>query len=141
MTRVAAIQMVSTPEPLDNLARMREWVVRASQDGAQMVVLPEYFCLMGHRDTDKLAIAEPAWQGPGDPDVNLQPMQAELVKTARAAGVWLIAGTLPVQSPDPKRVLNTMQVISPDGQWVSRYDKLHLFAFDNGEEHYDEARS
>ncbi|MFM1859361.1 MAG: hypothetical protein RL133_861 [Pseudomonadota bacterium] len=141
MTRVAAIQMVSTPEPLDNLARMRDWVVRAAQDGAQMVVLPEYFCLMGHRDTDKLAIAEPAWQGPGDPDVNLQPMQAELVKTARAAGVWLIAGTLPVQSPDPKRVLNTMQVISPDGQWVSRYDKLHLFAFDNGEEHYDEARS
>jgi deaminated glutathione amidase len=141
MTRVAAIQMVSTAHPLDNLARMRHWVARAAQEGAQMVVLPEYFCLMGHRDTDKLAIAEPAWQGPQDPDINLQPMQAELVHAARAAGVWLIAGTLPVQSADPARVLNTMMVISPAGQWVSRYDKLHLFAFDNGEERYDEART
>ncbi|CAM8658179.1 COG0388 Predicted amidohydrolase [Burkholderiales bacterium] len=141
MTRVAAVQMVSTAHPEDNLARMRHWVMRAAEQGAEMVILPEYFCLMGHRDTDKLAISEPAWQGPQAPDPLSQPIQSELVRAASDAGVWLVAGTLPVQSPDPQRVLNTLQVIAPDGHWVSRYDKLHLFAFDNGEERYDEART
>jgi hypothetical protein len=36
-------------------------------------------------------------------------------------------------------VLNTSLVYSPDGECVARYDKIHLFQFDNGRESYTEA--
>jgi nitrilase len=141
MTRIASVQMVSTPRLDQNLSDMRQWVSEAVRQGAEMVVLPEYFCLMGRKDTDKLSIAEPIWMGPQDPDPKSQPIQSALVEAARAHGVWLAAGTLPGRSPVPEKVLNTLQVISPEGRWVARYDKLHLFSFDNGEERYDEART
>jgi len=141
MTRIASVQMISSPDLAQNLDRMRHWVTAAAAEGAELVVLPEYFCLMGHRDTDKLAIAEPIWNGPHPPDPVAQPIQAALAQAAQEAGVWIVGGTLPVQSPDPERVFNTMQVFSPQGAWVAQYDKLHLFAFDNGSERYDEART
>ncbi|MEY2777091.1 MAG: hypothetical protein RLY30_1189 [Pseudomonadota bacterium] len=140
MTRIASVQMVSGASPEENLARMRHWVARAASEGAELVVLPEYFCLMGHRDTDKLAIAEPIWRG-GPLDPQTQPIQAALAQAASDSGIWVVGGTLPVQSPEPQRVFNTMQVFSPQGSWVAQYNKLHLFAFDNGEERYDEART
>ena len=37
-------------------------------------------------------------------------------------------------------MLNSCLVWSPTGQRVARYDKIHLFAFDNGQERYDEGR-
>ena len=141
MTRIASVQMISSPDLAQNLDRMRHWVTAAAAEGAELVVLPEYFCLMGHRDTDKLAIAEPIWNGPHPPDPVAQPIQAALAQAAQEGGVWIVGGTLPVQSPDPERVFNTMQVFSPQGAWVAQYDKLHLFAFDNGSERYDEART
>ena len=62
--KVAAIQMVSTPEVTRNLAAARQLLQQASDAGAELAVLPEYFCLLGRKDTDKLAIAEPAGSGP-----------------------------------------------------------------------------
>ena len=57
--QVAALQMVSTPDVARNLAEARRLIAEAAGEGAQLVLLPEYFCFMGHRDTDKLALAEP----------------------------------------------------------------------------------
>jgi nitrilase len=62
--RVAALQMVSTPDVARNLADAGHLIEQAAADGAQLVLLPEYFCFMGHRDTDKLALAEPYRDGP-----------------------------------------------------------------------------
>ena len=56
--KVAAIQMVSSTRLADNLARAAELIGEAAAGGAELAVLPEYFCLMGQRDTDKLAIQE-----------------------------------------------------------------------------------
>ncbi|WP_374661698.1 carbon-nitrogen hydrolase family protein [Inhella sp.] len=129
--RIAAVQMVSGTEPEANLARARHWVLQAAQQGAQLVALPEYFCLMGQQDEDKLAIAEPAGEGP---------LQAFLSGLAVEAGVTLVGGTLPLQSSVPGKVHNSCLVFSPAGQQLARYDKLHLFGFDNGRERYDEGR-
>ena len=134
---VAAVQMVSGPRLEDNLARARHWIAEAARQGARLVSLPEYFCLMGHQDTDKLPFAEQ----PGDLGA---PIQGALSRAAQEHGVWILGGTLPMAidgAPSPaERVRNTTCVFAPDGSLAARYDKLHLFCYDNGRERYDEAR-
>src|SRR5438445_10248957 len=94
--KIAAIQMVSTPRVADNLEAAGRLVAQAAAGGAQLVVLPEYFCVMGRSDRDKLEVAEQ----PGD-----GPIQRMLAETAREHRVWLVGGTLPLNSDaDPDRV-------------------------------------
>ena len=132
MTTVAAVQMVSTPQVSDNLATVRRLVGEAAARGAELVALPEYWPIMGMSDADKLAHAEQPGSGP------IQDCMAAL---AREHGVWLIGGTLPLVSKEDGKVLNTTMVYDPQGQAVSRYDKIHLFGFNKGSESYDEART
>lgn len=127
--KIAALQMVSTPSVDANLDTARRLVAHAARDGAELVALPEYFCLMGRADRDKLAIAEAPGTGP---------IQQMLADAAREHGVWVIGGTLPIRSADPDRVLNSNCVYAPDGALAARYDKIHLFKYDNGSERYDE---
>ncbi len=129
---VAALQMVSTPDVVRNLDEAGCLIAEAAAGGAQLVLLPEYFCFMGRRDTDKLAIAEPYQDGP---------IQRFLGDAARHHGVWVIGGTLPLAAPEPSRVLNTTLVFDPEGREAARYDKIHLFNFEKGEESFDEART
>ena len=130
--KIAAVQMVSTPDCPDNRDAAARLVGQAAAAGATLVALPEYFCVMGRRDTDKLALAE----APGD-----GPIQDFLAVTARDCGVWLVAGTLPVRTDTPGQALNRCCVFAPDGHQAAHYDKIHLFAFDNGRESYDEGRT
>lgn len=127
--KIAALQMVSTTSVEVNLASARRLIAQAARDGAELVALPEYFCFMGRADRDKLAVAEL----PGD-----GPIQQMLAGAAREHGVWVIGGTLPIRSNDPDRVLNSNCVYAPDGTLAARYDKIHLFRYDNGRERYDE---
>ena len=62
--RVAAVQTVSTPDPAENMQSVARLVREAVQAGAQLVVLPEYWAILGHRETDKVAHAEAPGQGP-----------------------------------------------------------------------------
>jgi nitrilase len=129
--KIAALQMVSTPDVARNLEAAGALIARAADAGAQLVALPEYFCLMGRRDDDKLAIAE----APGD-----GPIQRFLADSARRHGLWVVGGTLPLRTGNAARVNNSCLVFAPDGTQAARYDKMHLFAFDNGREQYDEGR-
>jgi len=132
MTKVAAVQMVSTPRVEDNLASARRLVAQAAHEGASLVALPEYWPIMGMSDTDKVGHAEPEGAGP------IQDCMAAL---AREHGIWLVGGTLPLVSPDAGKVLNTTLVYDPQGRQVGHYDKIHLFGFNKGNESYDEART
>ncbi|CAM4319038.1 carbon-nitrogen hydrolase family protein [Comamonas aquatilis] len=128
--KVAALQMVSGMAVPANLDTARLLMQQAASLGAELVVLPEYFCGMGARDTDKLAYKEGFGQGP---------IQDFLARSARELGLWVVGGTLPLQAADEQHVLNTSLVFSPRGECVARYDKIHLFHFDNGRERYIEA--
>jgi nitrilase len=128
--KIAALQMVSGPDLTSNLNTARQLLGQAAQLGAELAVLPEYFCHMGHRDTDKLSLAETPGHGP---------IQAMLRQAAKDLGLWVVGGTLPLATPDPQHVSNTTLVYDPDGECVARYDKIHLFRFDNGRERYDES--
>lgn len=130
--KVAALQMVSTPDVDDNLAQAQTLIAQAAAEGAELVALPEYFCLMGHRDADKITHAEALGAGP---------IQASLAAAARRHGVWVVGGTLPLKvQGDVERVSNSVLAFDPQGQLAARYDKIHLFRFDDGQQSFDESR-
>jgi nitrilase len=139
--KVAVIQMVSGSNVQANLTQARTLLQSAAHQGAELAVLPEYFCLMGQCDADKLTIGEPFGRGP---------LQQFLADQARSLGLWLVGGTLPLvpvqtladaaEATDGARVSNSSLVFSPTGECVARYDKIHLFRFDNGLERYDESQ-
>jgi nitrilase len=129
---VAAVQMVSKTDVTANLDDAGELIGRAARAGARLVVLPEYFCLMGRSDRDKVAARERDGAGP---------IQAFLADAAARHGIWLVGGTVPLETGDNERVKNTSLVYDPQGKRIARYDKIHLFAFSRGEESYDEART
>ena len=135
--KIAALQMVSTPDVARNLEAARRLIAQAAVQGARLIALPEYFCLMGRADRDKLEVAEPPCAADG---TGGGPIQEALAQAARAHGVWVMGGTLPLRCADPQRVRNSNLVFAPDGTLAARYDKMHLFRYDNGRERYDEGR-
>lgn len=127
---VSAIQMVSSASVADNLAQAAELIASAAKEDASLVVLPEYFCFMGHKDHEKLALQETPDSGP---------IQDFLARQAQLHGLWLVGGTLPLRSPEPNKIYNSCLVYNPDGELAARYDKIHLFSFTRGTEAYDES--
>ncbi|HLT99938.1 MAG TPA: carbon-nitrogen hydrolase family protein [Burkholderiaceae bacterium] len=130
--QVAAVQMVSAASIDKNLARAEQLIADAVHQGAALVALPEYFCFMGHRDADKLEFKEAPGHGI---------IQDFLAGQARKHGIWLVGGSLPLQTEEAARIYNSSFVMAPDGMPVGRYDKIHLFGFRKGEESYDESVS
>jgi predicted amidohydrolase len=142
--KTAALQMVSGTSVQRNLEVAAQLLAEAAAGGAELAVLPEYFCVMGLKDTDKLELQEPFGAGP---------VQEFLAQSAQKLGLWIVGGTLPMAAPDTtpgtpsdgtadgiRRIYNSTLVYNPSGQCVARYDKMHLFRFDNGVERYDESR-
>lgn len=129
--KVAALQMVSGVALEGNLAAAKALLEQAASAGCELAVLPEYFCLLGRKDSDKLALSERFGGGR---------IQQFLADTARELGLWVVGGTLPLEAADEGHVRNATLVYSPRGECVARYDKIHLFRFDNGREKYDEWR-
>jgi deaminated glutathione amidase len=128
--KVAAIQMVSAGDLDANLKQAEILLNQAAKQGAELAVLPEYFCMIGSKDTDKLTISESEGQGR---------IQEFFAKTAQNLNMWVVGGTIPMTTSDPLHVNNSVLVFSPAGKLAARYDKIHLFRFDNGTESYDES--
>jgi len=118
MSRVAAVQMASGPNVQANLLEADRLIARAVGQGAELVVLPENFALMGMRDRDQLYARE----APGD-----GPIQTFLSSAAARRDVWLVGGTLPLEADAPERVRETCLVYDSSGTCVGSYAKIHLF--------------
>ena len=128
--RLAAIQMISGPDVADNLRTAAHWIAEAAAQGAQLVVLPEYFPIIGATDAVRLAAREAFGQGP---------IQDWLAATAQRHGIWLVAGSLPLSADAADKMRNSCLLFDPAGACVARYDKIHLFGFRQGNEAYDAA--
>ena len=125
--------MVSAAELGANLAVAGRLVAEAAAQGARLAALPENFYLIGRHESDKVALREPDGRGP---------IQDFLADAARRHRVWLLGGTVPIESTDERRILSASLLYDDSGRRVARYDKMHLFRFDGGErERYDEART
>ncbi len=130
--RVAALQTVSGPDVAANLVKAAALAEEAAAAGAKIVALPEYFGIMGLRDTDKLAARERPGVGP---------IQDFLANTACRLGLWLVGGSVPLDAGRDDRVYNSSLVYDPQGRLAARYDKIHLFGLELGAEKFSEART
>jgi predicted amidohydrolase len=128
--KAAAVQMVSSPKVEENLAEAGKLVAQAAGEGAKLVALPEYFCIFGMRDRDKVAAREKDGAGP---------IQDFLAATAARHGVWLVGGSVPLECADSARVRNSCLVYDASGTRVARYDKIHLFGLELGDERFNES--
>ena len=127
--RVAAIQMSAGPNVNGNLEEAARLLAMAASQGAKLAALPEYFCLMGMKDADRVAARE---------RINSGPIQQFLSSIAKRLGIWLVGGSVPLESSSPDKVRNSCLVYDDKGQQVARYDKIHLFGLELGNERYAE---
>ena len=97
MFRVAAIQMASGPHVPANLQEAGRLIELAAATGARIVALPEYFAIMGMKDTDKVAAREKDGSGP---------IQAFLSEQARRHRMWIVGGSVPMGGCTPEKVRN-----------------------------------
>jgi nitrilase len=131
-SRFAALQMVSTPEVMSNLESADRLIAAAAAAGARLAALPENFYLIGRHEADKVKLREPEGEGP---------IQSFLAAAARRHRVWIVGGTAPISCADPGRIRSACLVFDDSGRRVARYDKMHLFRFEAGDERYDESRT
>ena len=129
---VAAVQMVSAPEVAPNLEAAARLIAAAAAAGAKLVALPEYFCILGRHETDKVMVREADGYGP---------IQDFLAGAASRNRVWLVGGTIPLVSLNEEKVRSACLVFDSEGRRVARYDKMHLFGLDLGEQRFDESRT
>lgn len=133
MSTVAAIQMTSGPVVADNLRRAAELIAQAAEQGAELVLLPECFAAFGNRSLRTIAEAE--WGAE-------RPIRQFLADQAKAHGIWLIGGSLPLPISAGGKPQACQLVLDEQGREVVRYDKLHLFDVDVADSHgsYRESR-
>jgi predicted amidohydrolase len=132
IARVAAVQMASGPNVEGNLREAARLIERAAGQGAQLVALPEHFGIMGMREEEKVSLREKEGSGP---------IQDFLAATAKRHGIWLVGGSVPLECSAPDKVRNSSMLFDSTGRVVARYDKIHLFGFEMGDEHYSEQRT
>lgn len=116
--RLAAIQMTSVADVAANLQQARLGIAEAARQGAALAVLPENFACMAADESARVALAEPDGAGP---------IQDFLAQAARQYGLWIVGGTIPLQSEEPGRPFAACCVWNERGERIGRYDKIHMF--------------
>ena len=127
--RLSAIQLTSTTDLAVNLAaitRQLAEITCLSDDTSvehdnirHLVVLPECCLYFGGKDSEQLALAQSC-----SIDNNLL---VHLSQLAKQFSVYLVAGTVPILTAEGNKFTNSSCVISPKGELLNRYDKIHLF--------------
>ena len=114
--RAGAVQLNSGHDKGRNLAVADRLTRAAAADGADLVVLPEKFNLMGTEEQMR-AGAEPL-DGPSI---------SWAQETARELSIDLVAGSIAERRPGRERLSNTSVHVGPDGEVCAVYRKIHLF--------------
>jgi len=129
--RVACVQMTSRQDKAANLERAESLVARAASTGADVVVLPEKWNLIGSAD-DYRAAAEPLDGGPSTEAMS---------RWARTLGVSLVGGSITERREGREKLSNTSCVFDAEGELVAVYRKIHLFDVEVGGHVYRESEA
>jgi len=120
--RVGLVQMCSGRDVERNVSDATELIRQAKREGADYIQTPEMTTIMELDRARLLAVARPEAGNPA-----LLHFQA----LARELGVFLHIGSMAIQQPSG-RLANRSFLISPRGDVVARYDKIHMFDVDLG---------
>ncbi|WP_457650773.1 carbon-nitrogen hydrolase family protein [Profundibacter sp.] len=117
--KAALIQLNSSDQPSENIPVVVEFMRQAASAGAQFLLTPEVTnCVSDSRAHQQEVLSLEA------DDPTLAALRAE----AEALGVWLLIGSLGLKTGDADgRFANRSFMISPKGDIVARYDKIHMF--------------
>lgn len=117
--KAALLQMTSSDQPSENLTMVRDMVRRAAADGAGFVLTPEVTNCVSTSRSHQEEVLQPE-EG--------NAFLAGMIEEAKAQGVWLLIGSLGIKTGDPDgRFANRSFLISPEGEIVAWYDKIHMF--------------
>jgi deaminated glutathione amidase len=126
--RAAAVQLNSTDAYDRNLQVAERLVREAVTDGAELVVLPEKWTVLGPPETIR-SFAEPL-DGPA---------LSAAAAWARELGIFLVAGSVPEVVPGQEKLANTSVMFGPDGERRATYRKIHMFDVEVGDVSYRES--
>ena len=116
MLRVAATQMRSGSDKERNLETAVRLIDLAAERGDEVVAFPEVFTIRGR------GLSAPNAEPIPGPTTDL------LGEKARERRIWILGGSIPERAPEAApRLFNTSTLISPTGEIVARYRKIHLF--------------
>jgi deaminated glutathione amidase len=124
----AAVQLNSTDEYDRNLEVAERLVRAAAADGAELVVLPEKWTVLGPPEALR-ARAEPL-DGPA---------LTAASSWAREHRIFLVAGSVPELVPEQEKLANTSVMFGPDGKARAVYRKIHMFDVQVGDVTYEES--
>jgi deaminated glutathione amidase len=129
--RAAAVQLNSTEDKDRNLEAADRLTRAAAADGAELVVLPEKFNVLGTRE-DYERGAEPLEDGR---------TIGWARDTARELGIDLVAGSIAERREGREKLSNTSVHVGPDGELKAVYRKIHMFDVEVGGQVYRESDS
>jgi predicted amidohydrolase len=122
--RAACIQVNASNDMDRNIQTAATFACDARAAGAELVVMPENVSMMEWGRANILAKAQPE---------DGHKALAAFKELARETGLWLHTGSLSVLLEGGEKVANRSYMLSPDGQVVAQYDKIHMFDVDLGE--------
>ena len=137
MIKLSAIQLCSTPDVSENLAKISLYLkslIRSSKaDDQHLVVLPECCLFFGGKDAEQLSLAKKS-------TLNKR-LLVGLSSLSKQYQVYLVAGTIPLLAPSGNKFTNSCCLFSPKGEILTQYDKIHLFDVnvDDAEKQYRES--
>ncbi len=114
--RAGAVQVNSTEDTDRNLATADRLVHEAAAQGAELIVLPEKWSVLG----------TPEQMARG-----AEPLDGRCItwarEVARALQIDLVAGSIVERTPDDEKFFNTSVHVGPDGSIRAVYRKIHMF--------------
>ena len=126
--RAAAVQLSSTPDRDRNLEAADRLTRAAAAQGAELVVLPEKWPVLGT---------------PEQTAAGAEPLDGPALEWARGAarelGIDLVAGSIAERVEGAERGANTAVHIGPDGEDRAVYRKIHMFDVEVGGRTYRES--
>lgn len=130
--RVAAIQMASGSIIKGNLIEAAKLIGRAAADGAELIVLPENFGMIGVHPEDVVGFSEQYGSGP---------IQDFLAQQSAKHTVYIAGGSIPLSANKKTHYRNSLLIYNPQGENIARYDKIHLFdvSLPDDNERYNES--
>lgn len=129
--RVAAIQMNSTPDLEYNLSLAKDLLNEALKHDPSLVAFPENFLMFSANTQDLLKTAK-----------KIDTLIETLQEWAAEEDIWLLAGSLPLESSVKNKITNSSLLFSPEGSLHAHYDKIHLFDVDvKNDQSYRESKN